>query len=150
MGAGPVPVAADRLGVEGDRDPEVLAEAVQQPAGDPQLVGHLERAERADLELPLARHDLGVDARDGQAGGQAGVEVGLDEGPPVDVVGADAAVVRALRAGVARLLREAERPAALEEGVLLLDPEQRLLPGVLLATSTSVAPGCWSGAGSSR
>ena len=63
VGTGAVPVALDRLGVERRGDAEVLGRAVEQPAGDPQLVGHLERAERADLELPLAGHDLGVDAR---------------------------------------------------------------------------------------
>ena len=86
VGAGAVPVAPHRLGVEGDGDAHVLADAVQQPAGDPQLVGHLERADRADLELPLAGHDLGVDAGDRQAGRQAGVEVGLDDRAAEDVV----------------------------------------------------------------
>ena len=40
----------------------------------PQLVADLERADRADLELPLPGHHLGVDAADGQAGGEAVVE----------------------------------------------------------------------------
>ena len=63
-----VPVALDRLRVERRGDAEVLGDAVQQPARDPQLVGDVERAERADLELPLAGHDLGVDAGDREAG----------------------------------------------------------------------------------
>lgn len=37
------------------------------------LVADLERADGADLELPLAGHDLGVDAGDDQAGLDAGV-----------------------------------------------------------------------------
>ena len=112
-----------------------------------QLIGNLDRPQWADLELPLTGHDLGVDARDRQAGGQAGVQVGLDQGPAVDVVGAHPAVVRALGRRVAGVLREAERPAALEQGVLLLDPEQRLLPGVLLDRPRPARRGCWSGAG---
>ena len=40
VGAGAVPVALDRLGVERGRDAEVLGDAVQQPAGDPELVSH--------------------------------------------------------------------------------------------------------------
>ena len=101
MGAGAVPVALGGLGVEGGGDAVVLADPVEQPAGDPQLVGDFEQAERADLELPLSGHDLGVDARDRQAGGEAGLEVILDERAAVDLVLADAAVVAALRLGVA-------------------------------------------------
>ena len=48
-----------------------------------------------------------------------------------DLVGADAAVVAALR-GREAAVGEAERARALEERVLLLDAEQRLLVGVLL------------------
>ena len=86
-----------RLGVERGRHVEVLGDAVEQPAGDPQLVGDLRGGHRADLELPLAGHDLGVDAGEVEAGGEAGVQVGLDDVAAVDLVGADAAVVAALR-----------------------------------------------------
>lgn len=48
-----------------------------------------------------------------------------------DLVGADAAVVATLRGGEAAE-REAQRAALLEEGVLLLDAEPRLLVGELL------------------
>src|SRR5690606_10383872 len=84
--AGAVPVALDRLGVEGGGDAEVLPGAVQQPAGQPQLVGDVERGQLADLELPLARHDLGVDAGDGQTRPQAVVQVGLDDLAAGDLV----------------------------------------------------------------
>ena len=99
MGAGAVPVALLGLGVEGDDHVEVLGDAVQQPAGDVQLVADVERAERADLELPLAGHHLGVGAADAEPGVDAGLRVHLDDVPPHDAAGADAAVVRALRAG---------------------------------------------------
>ena len=79
MRARAVPVALDRLRVERRRDAEVLGDAVQQPARDPQLVGDVERAERADLELPLAGHHLGVDAGDPETGFEARVEVRLDD-----------------------------------------------------------------------
>ena len=86
----------------------------------------------ADLELPLAGHDLGVGAADHQPGVDAGLGVHLDDVAPDDAAGADAAVVRALRTGEA-LLGEAERRAVgLEHRVLLLDAEQQLLLGVLL------------------
>ena len=99
MRAGAVPVALHRLRVERRGHAELLGDAVEQPARDPQLVRHVERAERADLELPLAGHDLGVDARDAEAGLEAGVEVRLDDVAAEDLVGADAAVVEALGAG---------------------------------------------------
>ncbi len=126
VGARAVPVAEDGLGLEGGVHPEVLGDAEQQPAGHPQLVGDVERREHADLELPLAHHDLGVGALDAQAGVDAGGRVALDDLPPRHLVAAHAAVVRALWGGVADG-RPAERPTVLEEGVLLLDPEHRLL-----------------------
>ena len=43
-------------------DAVLLAEAQQEVAGDPDLVGGLLRALAEDLELPLALRDLGVDA----------------------------------------------------------------------------------------
>lgn len=94
-----VPVALDRLGVEGRGDAEVLGGAVEQPAGDPQVVGDLQRGDRADLELPLAGHDLGVDAGDRETGLEAVLQVGLDDLAAEDLVGADTAVVAALGAG---------------------------------------------------
>ena len=120
-----------RLRRDRHRDAEVLGDAVEQPARDPQLVRDVERAQRADLELPLAGHDLGVDAGDADAGLDAGVHVRLDDLTAEDLVGADAAVVEALRGGVAAE-REAERATVLEEVVLLLDAEQRLLVCELL------------------
>ena len=131
MGAGAVPVALHRLGVQRRGDVEVLGGAVQQPAGDPQLVGDLERRQRADLELPLPDHHLGVEAAVGEPGLDAVVEVLLDDLAPEDLVRADAAVVAALRRGEAAD-REAVRAAVLHERVLLLDAEQRLVAGVLL------------------
>src|SRR5690606_10069526 len=131
VGARTVPVAGDRLGVEGGGDVELLAAAVQQPAGDPDLVGHVDRPEGADLELPLPHHHLGVGPRDGDAGVHARLGVHLDDLTAPDLVGAHTAVVRTLRAGEAAL-GPAERPAVLQERVLLLDAEPRLLFGVLL------------------
>ncbi len=55
----------------------------------------------------------------------------LDDVAAVDLIGADAAVVEALRRREAAG-REAERVGLLEERVLLLDAEQRLLGRELL------------------
>ena len=66
-----------------------------------------------------------------RAGLEARVEVRLDDVAAEHLVGADTAVVEALRRGEAAL-GEAVRTAALEERVLLLDAEQRLLARELL------------------
>ena len=150
MRAGAVPVALHRLRVERGRDAEVLGDAVQQVARHPELVGDVERAERADLELPLAGHHLGVDARDREAGVEARVEVRLDDVAAVHLVGADAAVVEALRRGEAAAVGEAVRTAVLEERVLLLDAEQRLVARVLLGDRREQRRACSSGAASCR
>ena len=149
MRTGAVPVALHGLRVERGGDAEVLRDAVEQPAGDPQLVGDLRRGHGADLELPLAGHDLGVDAGEVEAGLQAGVEVGLDDVTAVDLVGADAAVVAAL-GGREAAEGEAVGATVLEERVLLLDAEDRLLVGVLGRHARRTCAGCWSRAASCR
>lgn len=94
--AGTVPVALDGLGVPGDAGTEVLGDASEEEAGSPEVVTHLDTLARADLELPLAGHDLGVGARDLDAGVKAGLVVGLDDVTEDDLAAADTAVVRAL------------------------------------------------------
>ena len=133
MRPGAVPVALLRLGGEGDDDVVVLGDAVQQPAGHVQVVADGQRVGGADLELPLAGHDLGVGALDHQAGVDARLGVLLDDLAADDPAGADAAVVRALRGGEAAAVGEAERRAVrLEHRVLLLDAVDHLQLGVLL------------------
>ena len=144
-----VPVAGDRLRVERRRDAELLGDAVEEPTRHPQLVGDVERAQRADLELPLTGHHLGVDAGDREPGFETRVEVLLDDVAAEHLVGADTAVVEALRRGEAAL-GEAVRAPALEERVLLLDAEQRLLAGELLGDRREQRRACWSGAASCR
>ena len=113
------------------RDAELLGDPVQEPARQPQLVGDVGRRNRADLELPLRRHDLGVRSVEVDARAHAGVGVRFHDVAAENLIGADAAVVAALRRGEA-VVGPAERPRALEERVLLLDAEPRVVIGVLL------------------
>jgi hypothetical protein len=129
--SGTVPVAAHGLGVQRRADAEVLADAVQEPAREPQLISDLRCVHRTDLELPLPGHDLGVDARDLETRLEAHVEVLLHHGTAEHLVRTDPAVVATLR-GREPLLREAERARALEERVLLLDAEPRVEAAELL------------------
>lgn len=98
---GTVPVARDGLRIEGHLDGELLSYAVQQETGEPELVAHLDAGAGTDLELPLGRHDFGVGSRDLDASVQAGAVVRFDNVAHDDLSGADAAVVRTLRGGVA-------------------------------------------------
>jgi hypothetical protein len=75
----------------------------------------------------LGRHDFSVGAGDLDPRVQAGLDVGLDNVTAEDLAGADTTVVRALGAREA-----AHRPAVgptvhVEEGILLLEAEPRLL-----------------------
>mmetsp|Transcript_103076 Transcript_103076/g.142640 ORF Transcript_103076/g.142640 Transcript_103076/m.142640 type:complete len:342 (+) Transcript_103076:159-1184(+) len=123
-----VPVALDRLGVEGHMHAKVLAYTLEDVPRDHHLVGACDAFARADLVLPLARHDLGIGARDGDAGVQTGLVVRLGDEATEGAVGASATIVGALRAWVAAL-RPAERRdlVEVEEGVLLLNAKPGLL-----------------------
>ena len=78
--AGAVPVGvAQRLAVVLDVDAVLLGQAGQQVARHPHLVGGPLRALAEDLELPLALRHLGVDALVVDAGGEADVEMLLDD-----------------------------------------------------------------------
>src|SRR2546421_8069184 len=113
--------------MEVDVDAVALAEAQEQVTRDPQLVGGALRALAEDLELPLALRDLGVDAFEVDPGGEAQVDVRVDDlaRDATDVLVADAGVVLALRRREP-LTWEAERAAVAVEEVLLLEPEPRV------------------------
>ena len=82
---------------------------------------------RAHLVLPLRRHHFSVDARNLDPRVQTGLVMRLDNVAAVHLAGADAAVVRALRAGEP-VVRPAVRPVVRpEQGVLLLQPKPELL-----------------------
>ena len=130
-------------------DVVVLGDAVQQPAGDVQVVADASSASAgADLELPLAGHDLGVGALDHQPGVDARLGVLLDD------LAADrrGRCRRRSSTGPAgrgsRSVGEAERRAVgLEHRVLLLDAVDHLLLGVLLGDLLAARRGCWSACG---
>ncbi len=88
VAAGTVPVALEGLGVERGLsksqrkspslcfafthgDTPLLTYAEKEESGHPEVVTELDAGARADLELPLRGHDLGVDTRDLDAGVQA-------------------------------------------------------------------------------
>ena len=124
MRPGAVPVTLDGLGVEADVDPELLGDALEQPSREPELVADLDRAEYADLELPLAHHDFRVRTFDTEAGAHAGQRVRLDDVATGHLRAPDTAVVRALRRGEA-LLGPSVGSTVLKERVLLFDTEFR-------------------------
>lgn len=83
-----VPVAAQWLGVEGNLDTPLLGKTDEKIASHPEVVTHLDTLTRADLELPLSRHDLGVDTADLDTGIQADTVMSLNQVTCVDLSGA--------------------------------------------------------------
>jgi hypothetical protein len=81
VASGTIPVSLERLGVEGrlnvsrgsqkkiklnrtHPDSPLFTDTEEQEPGHPEVVTKLDTETWADLELPLGRHDLGVDTRD--------------------------------------------------------------------------------------
>jgi hypothetical protein len=60
--SGTVPITSQRLGVEGDFYTPLFGDADEEEASHPQMVAHGDALAWTDLELPLGRHDLGVDS----------------------------------------------------------------------------------------
>lgn len=96
-----VPVARNGLGIDGHLGGELLSYAVQQEAGEPELIAHLDTNARADLELPLGGHDFGVGSRNLDTGVEASAVMRFDDITLDDLAGTNTAVVRTLGSGVA-------------------------------------------------
>ena len=60
-----VPFTGEGLRVEGDLDSPLLSDSNEQESSHPEVVAHVDSGTRSNLELPLTRHDLGVDTGDG-------------------------------------------------------------------------------------
>jgi hypothetical protein len=74
-----IPITSQGLGVERDLDTPLLGNADEEVAGHPEMVTHINARARANLELPLRRHDLSVDTADVDTGVEAGAIVSLDQ-----------------------------------------------------------------------
>lgn len=131
VAAGTVPVALEGLGVERGADTPLLTDTEEEETGHPEVVTELDTLTRADLELPLRRHNLGVDARDLDTGVETGAVVGLDEVTGKDLAGTDTTVVGALGTGETVLGPAVDLAVVVEESVLLLETE----PGLSLLGS---------------
>lgn len=128
-----VPVTlSEWLGVEGDLDAPLFGDADEEEASHPEVVTHGDAFAWADLELPLRRHDLGVDARDIDTGVEASAVVGLDEVAGKHLAGSDTAVVGALGTRETALWPSEWSVIGVEESVLLLETEPRDLVLCLL------------------
>jgi hypothetical protein len=74
-----IPVTLERLRVEGDLDTPLFGNTDKEVAGHPEMVTHGYALTRADLELPLGRHDFSIDTADVDPSVEASTIVGLDE-----------------------------------------------------------------------
>lgn len=75
---------------------------------------------RADLELPLGRHDLGVGAGDLDAREHASLVMGLDDVSAVDLASTNTTVVWALWTGETALWPTVWSVELIKKGVFLL------------------------------
>lgn len=126
-----VPVTGDSLGVERDLDTPLFGNSDEEVTGKSEVVTHLDTLARADLELPLSRHDLGVDARDVDTRVEAGTVVGLDKVTGKYLTGTGTAVVRTLGARETTLGPTVRAVVHVKERVFLLETEPGLLVGDL-------------------
>jgi len=125
---GTVPVTlSEGLGVERRSDTPLLTDPQQQEPSHPQVITHGDSQTRSDLELPLSGHDLGVDSGDLDSSVQTSTVVGLDEVTSKDLSGSDTTVVRTLRSGEPTLGPTVRLTIGVEQGVLLLESEPRLV-----------------------
>ena len=83
-----VPVTGQGLGVERDLDTPLLGKTDEEVAGHPEMVTHLNTQARANLELPLGRHDLGIDTADLDTSVQTNAVVSFDQVTCEDLPGA--------------------------------------------------------------
>lgn len=74
-----VPVTSEGLGVEGDLDCPLFGDTNKEVSGHPKVITHGNTLTRADLELPLGRHNLCVDTRNVDTGVEAGAIVRFDQ-----------------------------------------------------------------------
>ena len=74
--------------MEGDLDTPLFGKTDEEVAGHPEMITHLNTQARSNLELPLRRHDLGVDATDIDTSVQTNTVVGLNQVTCIDSSGA--------------------------------------------------------------
>ena len=121
-----VPVSLDRLRFVIDDEPRNLGDALQNITRHPHHITLLNALARADLEFPLPRGDLCVNATDFQAGVQLCTPGGVSDLTAKGVLSANTAIVGPLGSRLA-IDWKAERPArpGVDEKVLLFQAEPR-------------------------
>lgn len=133
-----VPFTLDGLGLKGNLDTEFLSDTVKEETGQPKVVTHLNTFARANLVLPLGRHDLGVDTGDLDTSVETGAVVGLDDITAVDLAGTDTTVVRALGTGETALGPAVGPTIGAEKGVFLFKTEPEFLLGMRFHQAVAV------------
>jgi hypothetical protein len=101
--------------------------------GEKKIVGHshtLNPFTRANLVLPLSRHDFCIDSGDEDACKHAGLVVSLDDVAAVDLAGPHTAVVRTLGARETTLGPSVRPAIGVQEGIFLLNSEPELVSGM--------------------
>ena len=112
------------LRLKGHDHLEVLAHADHDVTGDPDLITRVNARGGADLILPLAGHNLTVDARDVETSINTGLQMGVSDLATIRAIGTGGTIIGSLGAGET-VGGPAEGRAAvfLEQGVFLFNAE---------------------------
>lgn len=141
-----VPFSLDGLGLEGNLHAELFSDAVEEETRHPEVITHCDMLDgsisrvkmeltlntraRANLVLPLGRHDLGVDTRNLDAGIHASAVVSLNNVAAVDLASTDTAVIGSLGTGESTTGPAVRPSVGAKKSILLLKTEPELLLGV--------------------
>jgi len=87
------------------------------------VISHILSLARTDLELPLRRHDFGVDSRNVDSSVEASTVVSLDHVASEDLSSSYTAVIRSLGSGESSCGPSVRSSIGTEDGVLLLETE---------------------------
>ena len=123
MASSTVPFTSERFRVERNGNTPFFSYTNQQESCHPQVISHILSLARTDLELPLRRHDFGVDSRDVDSSVEAGTVVSLDHVASEDLSSSYTAVIRSLGSGESSCGPSVRSSIGTEDGVLLLETE---------------------------
>jgi len=128
MATSSIPISLDGLRVNGNANPEIFSNLVEDEASHPEVISNLKTLAGTNLEFPLSGHDLSVGSADLHSSVEAGLVMSLNNITSKDTISSNTAVVRTLRGGESTFRPSKGVSLLGEEGVFLLKTK----PGIVL------------------